>query len=163
MKFACLAAAAAATLIVTPAAAANLLVSRTPTPVVRVSVVGKADAQVASEIRAAAVTVCGAETGACVQTATRDAKRQYDFIKRSRDAATTRVEVIREDRASVRVKVAGRPVDQIHADIDNAAKTVCRTLGGADYRTCVEQASRSAKAQLGDMTVAQVGEKLAAR
>lgn len=163
MKFACLAAAAAAALIAGPAAAADLLVSREPTPTVRISVVGKSDAVVASEIQAAAAEVCGAEAGACVQASVRKANRQYEAIKRNREVAMTRVEVIRDDHVSVRVAVAGRTLEQIHSDIDVAAKAVCKAVGGADYRGCVEQAARSAKAQLREMTVAQGPGRLAAR
>src|SRR5688500_5161589 len=67
MKFVCLAAAAAATLFALPAAAADLRVSRTPSPVVRIAIAGKTDAQMTSEIKAAAATVCGADAGSCVQ------------------------------------------------------------------------------------------------
>ena len=75
MKFVCLAAAAAATLFALPAAAADLRVSRNPSPVVRIAIAGKTDAQMTSEIKAAAATVCGADAGSCVQTATREATR----------------------------------------------------------------------------------------
>lgn len=163
MKFACLAAAAAAALIAAPAAAADLRVSRTPTPVVRINLVGKTDAQVTSEIQAAAGVVCGAPGGPCVQTAVRNATRQYAEIKRTRDAGTTKVEVIREDRASVRVKIAGRSIEQINTDIDAAARTVCKAVGGADFRGCVDKASRSAKNQLRDMQVASASDQFAAR
>ena len=163
MKFACLAAAAAAALIAAPAAAADLRVSRTPTPVVRISLIGKTDAQVTSEIASAASTVCGAPGGPCVQTAVRNATRQYAAIKRTRDAGTTKVEVIREDRASVRVKIAGRSIEQINTDIDAAARTVCKAVGGADFRGCVDKAARSAKTQLRDMQVASAGDQFAAR
>jgi len=158
MKFACLAAAAAAALIAAPAAAADLRVSSTPSPVVRISLIGKTDAQVASEIQAAATQVCDAAGGPCVQGAIRNASRQYAAIKRSRDPVVAKVEVLREDRASVRVKIAGRSLEQIDADIDAAARTVCKAIGGADFRGCVEKASRSAKAQLRDMQVASAGE-----
>ena len=158
MKFACLAAAAAAALFALPAAAADLRVSQTESPVVRINLIGKTDAQVSSEIKAAASTVCGAEGGLCVQTAIRNANRQYAAIKKSRDAVTTKVEVIREDRATVRVKIAGRSLEQINADIDSAAKTVCKAVGSADFRTCVERAARNAKTQLRDMQVASAGE-----
>jgi hypothetical protein len=162
MKFACLAAAAAAALIAAPAAAADLHVSRTPTPVVRISLIGKTDAQVTGEIASAATTVCGAPGGPCVQAAVRNANRQYASIKRTRDAGTTKVEVIREDRASVRVKIAGRSIEQINTDIEAAARTVCKAVGGADFRGCVDKASRSAKTQLRDMQVASA-DQLASR
>jgi hypothetical protein len=163
MKFACLAAAAAATLFALPAVAADLRVTRTESPVVRISLIGKTDAQVAGEIEAAAGKVCEGETAACVQASIRQANRQYAAIKRSRDAVTTKVEVIREDRATVRVKLAGRSLDQIHADIDAAAKTVCKAVGSADFRGCVDKASRNAKNQLRDMQVASAGDQFAAR
>ncbi|RAK64246.1 hypothetical protein [Phenylobacterium kunshanense] len=158
MKFACLAAASAAALVAMPAAAADLRVSKEPVPMVRISLIGKTDAQVSAEIKNAAATVCNAEAGACVQTAVLNANRQYTAIKRARDGGATKVEVIREDRASVRVKIAGRSMDQIHADIDSAAKAVCKAVGSADFRTCVDKASRNAKTQLRDMQVASIGE-----
>ena len=163
MKFACFAAAAAAALFAMPAAAADLRVSPNPSPVVRISLIGKTDAQVVAEIKAAAGTVCGAEGGPCVQSATRNANRQYAAIKRTRDAGATKVEVLREDRATVRVKIAGRSIEQINADIDAAAKTVCKALGTADYRGCVDKAARSAKTQLREMQVATAGDQFAAR
>lgn len=162
MKFACFAATAAAALFALPAAAADLRVSPNPSAVVRINLIGKTDAQVATEIKTAAGTVCGAEGGPCVQSAIRNANRQYAAIKRTRDATTTKVEVIREDRATVRVKIAGRSLEQINADIEAAAKTVCKAVGSADYRGCVDKASRNAKTQLRDMQVASVGD-LAAR
>lgn len=154
MKFACLAAAAVAALVALPAAAADLRVSRTESPVVRISLIGKTDAQVTREIQDAAGTVCAGEGQACFQASIRNATRQYAAIKRSRDAVTTKVEVLREDRATVRVKLAGRSLEQIHADIDAAAKTVCKAVGSADYRGCVDKAARNAKTQLRDMQVA---------
>lgn len=165
MKFACLAAAAAtAALFALPAAAGDLRVSQEPAPVVRINLIGKSDAQVAEEIKAAAVTVCETSVGPCVQSAIRNANRQYVAIKRSRDAVTaTKVEVVREDRATVRVKVAGRTLEQINADIDAAARSVCKAVGGADFRGCVDKAARTAKTQLRDMQVAAAGEQYAAR
>lgn len=162
MKFACLAAAAAATLLALPAAAADLRVSRTESPVVRISLIGKTDSQVSREIADAAGKVCEGEGRACVQASIRQANRQYAAIKRSRDAVTTKVEVIREDRATVRVKLAGRSIEQIHADIDAAAKTVCKAVGGADFRGCVDKATRNAKNQLRDMQLAST-DRFAAR
>lgn len=162
MKFACLVA-VATTLIAAPAVAADLRVSPTPSPVVRISLIGKTDAQVQGEIQAAAATVCDAAGGPCVQTAVRNANRQYAAIKRSRDAVTTKVEVLREDRATVRVKIAGRSLEQIDADIEAAAKTVCKAIGGSDFRACVDKAERTAKAQLREMQVASAGEQFAAR
>lgn len=158
MKFACLAA-VAVTALALPAAAADLRVSQEPTPVVRISLIGKTDAQVASEIQSAAATVCSAATGPCVQSAIRNANRQYAAIKRTREGvAATKVEVIRDERASVRVKVAGRSFDQINADIDAAAKTVCKVVGGPNFRGCVDKAAREARSQLRDMQVASAGE-----
>ena len=52
----------------------------------------------------------------------------------------------------------GRSLKQIHADIDSAAKTVCKAVGSSDFRTCVDKASRNAKTQLRDMQVASIGE-----
>lgn len=163
MKFACLAAAAAATLFALPAAAADLRVSRNPSPVVRIAIAGKTDAQVAAEIKAAAATVCGADAGSCAQTAVREANRQYAAIKRSRVAPTAKVEVAREDRTSVRVPVTGRSLAQINADIEVAAKSVCKAVGASDFRGCVDKASRSAKSQLREMAVVPGAEQIASR
>ena len=152
MKFACLAA-VAVTALALPAAAADLRVSQEPTPVVRISLIGKTDVQVASEIQSAAATVCSAATGPCVQSAIRNANRQYAAIKRTRDGvAATKVEVIRDERASVRLKVAGRSFDQINA------KSVCKVVGGPNFRGCVDKAAREAKSQLRDMQVASADE-----
>lgn len=158
MKFVCLAAAASAALVAMPAAAADLRVSQQPTPVVRISLIGKTDAQVAGEIKTAAATVCAAESGPCVEAAVRNANRQYAAIKRARDGGATKVEVAREDRATVRVKIAGRSLEQINTDIDAAARTVCKAVGASDQHACVDQASRDAKSQLRDMQVAMAAE-----
>lgn len=155
IKLAHIAAAATVAMFALPAAAAELRVSPEATPVVRVNVIGKTDAQVSAEIKSAAATVCAAERGPCVTNAVLNANRQYAAIKRVRDgAATARVEVVREDRAIVRVKVAGRTIEQINADIDAAAKAVCKAVGGTDTRACVDKALRNAKSQLREMQVA---------
>jgi hypothetical protein len=153
MKLAALVVATAAAIIAIPAAASDLRVSRSPTPVVRIAIAGKTDAQVSAEINAAAATVCGAPAGECFGNAVRGANSQYSAIKRAhqRDANLAKVEVVREDRATIRVKVAGRSMAEINADIDSAAKTVCKVVGTGDFRGCVTNATRSAKAQLRDM------------
>ena len=118
---------------------------------------GKTDAQVSSEIKAAAATVCGVTAGDCVDTAVHSAANQYAAIKRAaqRDANPAKLDVAREDRATIRVKVTGRTPEQINSDIDLAANTVCRAVGAGDFRGCVTSASRSAKSQLHEITRAQ--------
>lgn len=142
--------AALAVLVATPALAAGLPVSSAP--VVRIALAGKSDTQVASEIRAAATSVCAAAAGACVDAAVRDADSQYAAIKRARgrDAAAaqlSKIEVAREGRATIHVKIAGLSAAQVDTQIDLAARTVCRAVGG-DFRTCVNTAVRNAHAQL---------------
>lgn len=161
MKFAALAVAATAALIAFPAAASDLRVSRTPTPVVRIAIAGKTDAQVTAEIKTAAATVCNATAGDCVDHAISGAKNQYAAIKRAkqRDANPAKVEVAREDRATVRVKVTGRTIEQINVDIDAAAKSVCRAVGAGDFRGCVDHATRSARSQLRELTATQVASR----
>ena len=157
MKLAALAVATAAALIAIPAVASDVRVSRAPTPVVRIAIAGKTDAQVTAEIKAAAATVCSAKIGECVDIAVRGANNQYAAIKRAkqRDANPAKVEVAREDRATIRVKVTGRSLEQITSDIDVAAKSVCKAVGTGDVRGCVAQATRSAKAQLREMGQSQ--------
>jgi hypothetical protein len=165
MKFACLAAAAAAAMIAMPAVAAIPRVSHTPSAAVHISAVSKTDAQMARAIKAAAVTICGDENDACARVAVREARRQYATIRDSRDGAVAKaeVEMIREDSASMRVRFAGRSPAQIEADIDVAAKTVCEAVGAGDSRGCVGKAARSAKAQVRQMAVAPGARQLAAR
>ena len=158
MKLVVLAAATALTALATvPAAASDLRVSRAATPVVRIAIAGKTDAQMANEIKAAAITVCAPTGGECVDRSIRAASNQYASIKRAnlRSAAPAKVDVAREDRATIRVKVTGRTIEQINADIDSAAKTVCKVVGTADFRSCVTTATRSAKSQLRDLGQAQ--------
>jgi hypothetical protein len=141
-----------AALIATPAlAAAGLPVSSAP--VVRIALAGKSDAQVATEIKAAANTVCAAASGPCFAAAVREADSQYAAIKRARvhDAAVaqlSKIEVVRDDRATVRVKIAGLSPQQIDAQIAVAAHSVCRAIGAGDFRACVNAAVRNAHAQL---------------
>lgn len=159
MKFVVLAAAAATltAFAAVPAAASELRVSREPIQTIRIAIAGKTDAQVNSEIKAAAATVCGVAAGDCVDATLRSATNQYAAIKRAaqRDANPAKLDVAREDHATIRVKVAGRTVEQINGDIDLAAKTVCKAVGAGDFRSCVASATRSAKSQLREITLAQ--------
>jgi hypothetical protein len=161
MKFAALVVATAAAIIAIPAAASSfssdVRVSRNATPVVRIAIAGKTDAQVTSEIKAAAATVCNAADGDCMDQAIAGAKSQYSAIKRAqqRDANLAKVEVVREDSATIRVKVTGRTMAEVTADIDVAAKTVCKVVGAGDFRGCVSTATRSARSQLRDLGQAQ--------
>lgn len=157
--------AALAVLVATPALAAGLPVSSAP--VVRIALAGKSDTQVASEIRVAATSVCAVAAGPCVEAAVRDAERQYVAIKRARGADTaqaqvSKIEVVREGRATMRVKIAGLTTEQVDAQIDLAARSVCRAVGG-DFRSCVSTATRNAHAQLQDVAQDTRGAQVASR
>jgi hypothetical protein len=149
-KFAILAAVAAVSAVAVPASAAQL---------VRISLVDKSTAQIDAEIRAAAQTVCTERKGVvstdCVNGSISDANRQLAAITKTRGAKpATR----REDLTVMRVSLKGKSADQIHADIQLAAETVCKAANAsssrADYRACVGFAVRSAKAQLQAANVA---------
>lgn len=160
MKFAALAIPAALAVLAAVPAAADVRVSSEPVAIVRVSIVDKTDAQVAADIKAAAQDVCRTAFGPCVEQAVAGARSQYAAIKRARRngavaAQMSKVEVIREDRATIRVKVAGRPADQISADIDVAARSVCKAVNAGDFMGCVGKATREAKAQLREMAEAR--------
>lgn len=143
-KLAALIALAAVSAIAAPASAANL---------VRVSLANKSDAQISSEIKAAAATVCAAEkfkTSACVESTIRDANHQLNGIIKAR--STSKVAGRQEAVTVVRVSLKGKTTEQIHAEIKVAAQTVCKASKGyvtrSDYNACVGGAVRSAKAQL---------------
>ncbi|MDP3745842.1 MAG: hypothetical protein Q8Q88_02230 [Phenylobacterium sp.] len=155
MKFTVLAASSVlAALIAAPASAADIRVSSAPTPVVRIALAGKSDAQISAEIKAAATTVCGQAASDCAAAAIRDANTQLASINRAHARAANaaqRIDVVRDDPKSVRVPVTGRSLVQINTDIDAAAKAVCKGQAGTAYRSCVTGATRSAKAQLQQM------------
>lgn len=150
-KFVALAAlATVSAAIAAPASAATL---------VRVSLANKSDAQISSEIQAAAQTVCAAEkaTGRdCVEGTIRDANRQLTMIKAR---STSKVAARHEAISVVRVSLKGKTTEQIHAEIKIAAETVCKAGKGfvnrADYQACVGGAVRSAKAQLQALNTVQ--------
>lgn len=163
MKFACLAVVAVATLIAMPAEAADRRASSTPDAVMHVGVDGKNAAQVAREIKAAAVAVCRGEAEACIRIARQDANRQYAALRVSRDEAdTAAVQMLRDDSASIRVNLVGRSPAQVEADIKIAAKMVCEAVRAGESRGCLGNATRSAKTQL-QVALAARGKQLAAR
>ncbi len=148
-KFAALAAiVTVSAAIAAPASAASL---------VRVSLAGKSDAQISSEIKAAAEAVCATEKNGvreCVETTFRDANRQLASIIKGRTASmATRHEAV----SVVRVSLKGKTTEQIHAEIKVAAQTVCKATKGVnsrnEYQACVGSAVRSAKAQLQALNV----------
>lgn len=130
--------------IAAPASAATL---------VRVSLIGKSDAQIATEIRTAAEQVCKADksaASACIDTAMRDANRQLSGIIKAR--TNPRVATRQEAVTIVRVALKGKSADQINAEIRVAAQTVCKASkdfnSRYEFQACVGSAVRSAKAQL---------------
>ena len=146
-KFAALAAlATVSAAIAAPASAATL---------VRVQLANKSDAQISSEIQAAAQTVCAAEKSSgreCVESTVRDANRQLNGIIKARTTSTSKVAVRREMISVVRVSLKGKTTEQIHAEIKIAAEMVCKSTKDVnsrnEYQACVGSAVRSAKAQL---------------
>lgn len=165
MKFAAFAATTVLTaLIAVPASASDLRVSSAPTPVVRIAVAGKSDVELRAEIKAAATTVCGKANFDCAAEAIRDANAQLASINRAqqRAAQPAKIDVARADPTSVRVRVTGRTLAQVNADIEAAAKLVCKGQAGGDYTGCVIGAVHSAKAQLRELAQARP-EQLASR
>jgi hypothetical protein len=130
--------------IAAPASAATL---------VRVSLAGKSDAQINTEIRAAAEQACLAEKNSareCVDTAIADANRQLNSIIKAR--ANPKVASRQDAVTIVRVSLKGKSTDQIHAEIKAAANAVCKSSkefnSRVEFQACVGGAVRSAKAQL---------------
>lgn len=128
---------------------------------VRIALAGKSVAQVRTEIRDAASTVCGVRTGDCWASAVRKANSDFNAINRARQAAApspVRAAKLEDGRVvSVRVAVAGRSNEQIAADIAAAADTVCKATNdyAHGYRACVTVAVRSAKVQLRQLARAE--------
>jgi hypothetical protein len=143
--FAALAAVAAVCAIAAPASAATF---------VRIPVAQKTTAQLDAEIQAAAQSVCAAEHSAsvqdCVTGTLLDANRQLTGILKARTSpkAPARAEAV----TVVRVSLKGKTLDQVHAEIRQAAQTVCKSardnFSSVAYSACVTDAVRSAKAQL---------------
>jgi hypothetical protein len=146
-KFAILAAVAAVSAVAVPASAAQL---------VRISLADKSTAQIDTEIRNAAQTVCtdrkAVVSDACVTITIADANRQLNAIAKAR---VTKTVARREAVTVMRVSLKGKSAEQINADIKLAAETVCKAANTnrADVRACVGGTIRSAKAQLQAMTV----------
>jgi hypothetical protein len=151
-KFVALAAlATVSAAIAAPASAATL---------VRVQLANKSDAQITSEIQAAAQTVCAAEKSSgreCVESTVRDATRQLNSIIKARSPATSKAAARQEMISVVRVSLKGKTTEQIHAEIKIAAETVCKAGKGyinrSEYQACVGGAVRSAKHQLQALNV----------
>jgi hypothetical protein len=151
-KFVALAAlATVSAAIAAPASAATL---------VRVQLANKSDAQITSEIQAAAQTVCAAEKSSgreCVESTVRDATRQLNSIIKARSPSTSKAAARQEMISVVRVSLKGKTTEQIHAEIKIAAETVCKAGKGyinrSEYQACVGGAVRSAKHQLQALNV----------
>ncbi|MDI1365226.1 MAG: hypothetical protein PSX79_10220 [bacterium] len=136
--------------IAAPASAASL---------VRVSLANKSDAQISSEIKAAAQTVCANEQAGfvseCVNVTVLNANRQLNSIIKARTApkAISRSEAV----SVVRVSLKGKSADQIQTEIRSAAQQVCKADNTTryDYNLCVGVTIRSAKAQMQAMNAGQ--------
>lgn len=118
---------------------------------VRISVAGKTVAQVNAEIGAAARAVCGAADQACVEDAIHSARRQLAALThRAERPDEMRVAMLEGGVYAVRVSLVGKSAEQVDKALDEAAVAVCRpaTVGGSEYRACVNTALDSAHAQL---------------
>ncbi len=138
----------AAAMVAGPAGAADLHLYSPSTTVVRIPVAGKSQAQLQTEIKSAADAVCGALDAGCVSTAIDDANIQLRAIARS--TGTAKVEVARAAPTTIRVAVNGKSPSQLKAEINEAAKTVCKATSDnkLDYSSCVSDAVRDAQSQL---------------
>ncbi len=155
-----LSAIAAAALVISafaaPALAADLHVSSKTVTSVHVPLAGKSSTQITADIRSAAETVCSANGAAsCIALAVSDANRQLSAIRRAHDGAG-KVEVARTDPSTIRVSLKGKSNEQILADIDTAASSVCKasyhSATSAAFKSCVDTSARDAKDRLADIT-----------
>ena len=158
IKLSAIAAAAVAlsAFAVAPAFATDLHVSSNTVTAVHVPLAGKSPAQISADIKAAAETVCkgAGGVGACVQVAIGDANRQLNAIRRAHDTST-KVEVARNDPSTVRVSLKGKSNEQVLAEIDAAAQSVCKathSTAGIAFKACVDSSARDAKERLADIT-----------
>jgi predicted metal-dependent RNase len=156
-----LSAIAAAALVVSafaaaPALATDLHVSSKTVTAVHVPLAGKTSEQITADIKAAAETVCQEKSAAtCIALAVSDANRQLSAIRRAHDLAG-KVEVARNDPSTIRISLKGKTTDQILADVDAAAHSVCKASTQSStsvaFKSCVETSSRDAKQRLADIT-----------
>ncbi len=169
LSFASIAAAVAVSALMTaPAGAAELRVNSPTTPVVHISLAGKTTAQVNTEIKAAANTVCGTWNGACISEAISDAQDQYAAITRMghkvADASgANRLNVSRTGPTTIRVSLKGKTSAQIESEVQTAVQTVCKSTNPtfSDYRACVEVTDREAHSRLRQIAQADQASKLA--
>lgn len=139
------------TLIVAPAGAADLHVSSPSDPIVRISVAGKSAAQLNTEIKAAAESVCDGMPSGCVNEAIVDAEDQLSAITAThRTAASSNLQIMREGPTTIHVSLKGKSIEQINSDIEIAAHTVCKDSNPSalDYSACVDTSISDAKYQL---------------
>ncbi len=150
---------AASALTAVSANARDVRVSNPSNPVVHISLAGKSASQINTEIKSAADTVCGAANSACVSEAVMDARSQLNAINRAHRPTTNvaRLDVTRTGPSTIRVSLTGKSPERIDADIQDAAKTVCRATntGFSDYSACVTVAVRDAKSRLRTMAEAK--------
>ena len=160
-KYAILAAAVAASALITGSAgAADLHVYSPATKVVHIPLAGKSAAQIDAEINKAAYTVCGADN-LCARGAVEDANDQLRAI--AHKSGPAKVEVARQGPSIVRVSLAGKSLAKIDADIQAAADSVCKATNDdrAGYAACVSVAVSDAKAQLKSFAKSEQRQQLA--
>jgi hypothetical protein len=161
MAFAALA--TVAVLIAAPAGAQTVSVARDEAPVVRIALTGKTDAQINSEIAAAATTVCGGSaSGDCYYETLLDAKSQfYAFIHAHQPIA--KLATAPASATLIRVSVSGKSPAQVDAEIREAAQKVCKATSNdpIDFGDCVTAATADATTQLQHLSQAAKPERLA--
>lgn len=140
-------------------AAASVLAAAAPAAAaqradaVRIPVAGKTFGQVDGEIRAAAVTVCGAADQLCVSATVNDGLRQYRAIEnahRAPAAVQPHIELMAGGVYAMRVSLKDKTQAQIDADIRAAAHAVCKptSLDVRELDSCVGGAVRGAQERL---------------
>ncbi len=142
-----------------PALAGDLRVANPSETTVRIPVAGKSAAQLELEIKAAAAAVCvaaGSNEGGCIDEAVTSAHAQLAALTASGPQAVqhfARLDVVRGDESSVHVKVAGKTLEQLKGEIQQAAAKVCQASGSdsAEYKECVSAALQDAQRQLRDL------------
>ena len=142
----------ATALVASPASAATLKISSPDDAMVRISIAGTSPAQLSSEIKAAAQSVCADKDGfdaECAQDAMADANDQLSMIAAGHRVATN-VSVTRDGPESIRISLKDKSMSQIGKDIETAANTVCAgsNFSKPDLQACVEAAVSDARFQL---------------
>ena len=143
---------AVSALVALPAGAADLNVSGAAKTSVRILVAGKTPTQLNAEITAAAKSVCTDRDGLnalCVTDAMEDAQTQLRLINDAARAAAPRAQAA-IGATSIRIALQDKSAAQIGAEIQAAARTVCKNSGYeySDLKACVASAVDNADLQL---------------